>query len=252
MRTLRIQEWRARSILFHLALINEYLPLVKRVQFEGERCGRTWVEPEVFLAGVSPDVRTDVPRAIFRSEVWSETDISGSSKVPCEEYRGWFPILKNVRDLSITGLALSKFREGTTRELCFGHLSHKLRSLTLVSPRGTNEDLLDFLGLFPFLDDIEISDFQPPKTGNPPSGSLVWRRPEGRLALKDFGGNGLLRQITCMYEGMRFESVVLHGVQEAHRILETCAGSVKILQVQPGDRQYCKEPLDLWEHLIDI
>ena len=60
-----------------------------------------------------------------------------------------FSALVNLQDLVVMDLDLdlSKF---------FGHFSPTLRSITLLRPRGSPRQLLDFLKLFPELDDIKI------------------------------------------------------------------------------------------------
>jgi hypothetical protein len=182
--------------------VSDYLPFVKRVKFDEDSFGN--VDPFFF----------DNNNLEF------------------------FRKLENVHDLSITCLELSLFPVGIAKKY-FGHFSHKLRSLTLISPRGTRQELFDFLDLFIFLDDIDISNFSPTKIGNPPAGSYG-RGLEGRLALKDFGDEGLLRDIIHSYRGMQFKSVVLHDAKGGQLVLDACGRNVKTLRIIPGNRRYCK------------
>ena len=71
----------------------------------------------------------------------------------------YFRALVNLQDLAIADLDFSFFRAGVDRY--FEHFSPTLRSVTLSCPRGTPRQLLDFLRLFPKLNDIRITYYYP-------------------------------------------------------------------------------------------
>ena len=192
------------------------LPFVKRVEFETNICGSPWVRPVLF----------------------------DSRNLQC------FRALENVQELSISGLDLHNFPADRTEE-CFGHFGQRLRSLVLLSPVGTSQELLNFLELFPLLNDIEISDFSSENPGDRP---MCYHRPKGlkgRLALVRFCDEGLLRNIIYLNEGMWFESVALYGAQGGQLVLDACGLTVKTLRICLGGRDYCKRLLDLLRHLTN-
>ena len=205
-RTLKLQARQGMNSDSRLSLMKEsdYLPFVKRVKFD--KVSHRSFEPEFF---------------------------DNDNHLEC------FRALENVHDLSIAGLNFSHFNKGRANK-CFGHFGRELRSLTLISPRGTRQDLFDFLGLFPSLDDIEISDFSPLDTVNDTPPNHYRRGLKGRLVLKDFGDEGLLRAIFDSHGGMWFKSVVLHDAQGAQLVLDSCAYNVKTLRIWPSNGQYCK------------
>lgn len=144
--------------------------------------------------------------------------------------------LVDLQDLTIADLDLSKFSEGAGPY--FGHFAPTLRSVALGYPRGTRRQLLAFLKLFPKLDDISISYYHAGTAAHealdprlvPIGGGL-----RGRLILKGFSDEGLLRDIIVAFGGMRFTSINLQDARWARLILNSCADTLETVRIHPGD-----------------
>jgi hypothetical protein len=134
----------------------------------------------------------------------------------------------------------------------FGQFSLTLRSVTLISPRGTRRQLLDFMRLFPKLDDVKILDYHT-RGGEhkaldvplvPMEGGL-----RGGLTLKNFGDEGLLKDMVFAYGGMGFTFMDLDDVQGMQFVLESCADTLTAVRIHP--RQHCKSILGLFEYFAE-
>ena len=184
------------------------LPLVKKVQFRSYVFNSPWVAPRFF----SPQSRY----------YWST--------------------LVGIRDLTVEDLDFSMFETGV--EKYSTHLLPTLRSLSLIRPRCHPRQLLDFLRLFPKLDDIKLvncafSDEEDP-TPNimhaPILGSF-----RGNLTISSLLAEGVLGDFIAASGGARFVSMNLHDVLEMQLLLETCAETLETLRIYPnGLLQFCK------------
>ena len=212
--TLKFRQWAKDTSHAHLDPLEilhklDLLDFVRRVEFEAI-FGIPWLNP-----------------AIFNSESLQH-----------------FRTLRNLQDLTIAYLDFSKFPTGVGKY--FGHFSPILRSVALSAPRGTLRQLLDFFGLFPMLDDVEISNYHTWAGEHEHEASNTMLGPaegrlQGRLTLKHFGDEGLLKDMIVIYGGMRFTSMDLHDAQGAQLVLETCADTLETLVIQPGATpQQCK------------
>ena len=147
-----------------------------------------------------------------------------------------FRDLANLHDLAIMHLNFRLFPHGFREH--FGHFSHLLRSVALLAPRGTRSQLLDFLRLFPGLDDIRICDYRGNGGGH---GALegrfepIGKGLRGQLSLKNFRDEGLLRDIIVAFGGMRFTSMRLESVVGVPLLLEACANTLETAYIYPGD-----------------
>jgi hypothetical protein len=156
-----------------------------------------------------------------------------------------FTALVNLQDLRIADLVFSKFPAGAGEY--FGHFSPTLRSVALYAPRGTCRQLLDFLRLFPKLDDITISYYRARFKAYealdtqliPIKGGL-----RGRLILRNFGEEGLLKDMAVAFGGMRFTSMDLQDVRGMQLLLEACADTLETLRISSDDIHYRKNVLD--------
>jgi hypothetical protein len=161
----------------------------------------------------------------------------------------YFRAMVNLQELKIMDLDFSKFPEGFEEHL--GHFSPTLRSVALNWPHGTRRQLLNFFRLFPKLNDIEISCYAARREFGahesqivPVSGGL-----RGRLTLKMFGEEGLLKDIAAAFGGMRFTSLDLHNAQGTQLLLEACADTVETLRWHPDDTyDFGKRVSGRWEH----
>ena len=184
---------------------------------------------------------------------------SGFSRSPWvvpEYFDSWglhyFSALVNLQDLAIAGMDFSKFVSGT--EKYFGHSSPTLRSIALIRPTGSPRQLVDFLALFPKLDDIKIVCYRAtPETYHTPDtlrmpikGSL-----RGKLALSGFAVGELLERMISTFGGIRFISMDLDDVLGAQPLLNACAETLQTLRLNPdGMLHLCKRfPKNLVQHL---
>ena len=166
----------------------------------------------------------------------------------------YFRALVNLQDLTISDLDFSTFPMGTGQY--FGHFSPTLRSVALSSPKGTRRQLLDFFRLFPKLDDIKIAHYHArPEVHEALDGQLVPIRGglRGRLILRRFGDQGLLKDIIVAFGGMRFTSMDLRNVRGTQLLLEACADTLEVLHIYPDDIfQRCERVLYSREDFSDI
>jgi len=177
-------------------------PFVKQVQFTGAIFTDPWVVP-----------------AIFNS--WSLRH---------------FRALVNLQDLTIADPDFSKFPMGAGKY--FGHFSPTLRSVALSRPNGTRRQLLDFFRLFPKLDDIKISYYRAtPEAHEALDTQLIPIRGglRGRLILKEFDEQGLLKDMIVAFGGMRFTSMDLQNARGVRLLLEACAGTLEVLHIYLDD-----------------
>jgi len=215
-RTLTFRQWDTDSSHTYLHPLEylhklELLPFVKQLQFERGIFGSPWVSP-----------------AIFDSESTQH-----------------FGALENLQDLAIADLEFFKFPMGVGEY--FGHFSPRLRSVALSAPRGTRRQLLDFLRLFSKLDDIKISHYHAWVGAHDALGApIVPIKGElrGQLTLKNFGDEGLLKDIIVVFGGMRFTSMHLDDVLGMQLLLEACADTLETVHIHPGGAfQRCKRVL---------
>ena len=163
----------------------------------------------------------------------------------CQSMR-YFSALENVQELAIADLDFSKFPEGLGEY--FGRFSHSLRSVALGGPRGTRRQLLNFLRLFPQLDNIKLSHYHSRAEaceGSDTRSILTGRGLRGRLALVGFDEGGLLEDIATAVGGMRFTSMDLRDVRGMRLLLEACTDTLEMLRVYLDDiSRGCKRVLD--------
>jgi hypothetical protein len=216
-RTLTLRQWDADSSHTYLKPLEylhklELLPFVQKVQFERGIFGTPWVNP-----------------AIFDSESIQ-----------------YFGALENLQGLAIADLEFFKFPMGVGEY--FGHFSPGLRSVALSSPRGTRRQLLDFFRLFPKLEDIKILHYHTwvgaidavATPIVPIKGEL-----RGRLTLKNFGDEELLKEIIVAFGGMRFTSMDLDDALGMQLLLDACADTLETVHIHPGGAfQQCKRVLE--------
>lgn len=212
--SLRLREWHieeARRGLNPLPTLAELdlLPLVKTVKFQSQAPKHCWITPQTFNS-----------RSL-----------------------DYFSALVNVQDLTIDDLYFGKFKNGL--EKYFGHFSPTLRSIALIRPNCLPWQLVDFLGLFPGLDNIKIigyrvspRSYKKPET---PRASICWPF-RGKLTVRGLFKDGVLRDIVAASQGARFASMDLYDVEEMQLILEACAETLETLRLHPGGLlEFCKK-----------
>ena len=184
------------------------LPLVKKVQFRNQAYGRPWVAPRFFST----------------------------------QSRHYWSALTNIRDLTVADLDFSMFETGV--EKYTAHLSPTLRSLSLTRPHCHPRQLLDFLRLFPKLDDIKLINCEFSHEGDPtpnvPHAPILGSF-RGKLTIIRLLVEGVLGDFIAASGGARFVAMNLHDILEMQPLLETCAETLETLRISPdGALQFCK------------
>ena len=186
-----------------------------------------------YECGLLPHVKKLRFRRGFSESPWLFPDCFDSWGLHC------FSALVNLQDLAIADMYFPGFVSGT--EQYFGHFSPTLRSITLFRPTGSPRQLLDFLGLFPKLDDIKITHYHgvPDMLETPYvpiQGSL-----RGKLAFSGTAVGDVLEGIIATFGGIRFTSLHLYGVGGAQLLLDACAETLQTLYIDPGGMvHHCK------------
>lgn len=179
------------------------LPFVKKAQFNRGRYATHWIVPAIF------DSRS----------------------------MRYFRALVNLQDLAIESLDFSLFPQGVGA--FFGHFSPTLRSLALTNPLGSRRQLVDFFRLFPGLDDLVVCGYYGKGEGHEPlDDELMAIRGglRGRLHLKTFHDEGLLKDIIVAFGGIRFTFMRLESVSGVPLLLKACADTLQTVHIYPGDR----------------
>jgi hypothetical protein len=155
-----------------------------------------------------------------------------------------FSALTNLQELRIDNLQVSAFIPNIRRY--FGHLAPTLRSLVLVGPLGSIRQILYlyFVGVFPNLQDLELSYFFPSvKKGSVDDATLVpLSTPplRGRLGLV-FSENKFVTEMIAVFGGLRFRHMSLFAVDYTQLLLHACAETLETLRMRLFD-PYCKVP----------
>ena len=144
----------------------------------------------------------------------------------------YFSALTNVQELGIDELDFRGFTPQTRR--FFGHFAPTLRSLALRSPRGSDRQLLEFLGLFPNLDDLKLR-YGSVQAPTPDPALIPHSAPSlrGRLTLTWVDRVGFLRGLSNISGGLRFRHMDLLKVGGACFLLDTCADTLETLRIHP-------------------
>ena len=137
----------------------------------------------------------------------------------------------NVQELAIDRLNLPKLTPRV--HLYIGPFMPTLRSLALTNPWGTCTQLLYFIGLFPNLDNLKLTDNR--LEGREPAPALVPRSTpplRGGLALIRFRDRGFIEGLFRLSGGLRFRYVDVVWVGPGTRfLLESCAETLETLRI---------------------
>ena len=163
-----------------------------------------------------------------------------------------FSAFTNLRELRIDGLQVSEFIPNIQRH--FKYFAPTVESLTLVWPKASCRQILYLIGLFKKLRDLTLSSFHPTDEDEttahlalvPPSTPPL----SGRLTLESFTSKAekLLDWMIALCGGLRFRHVDLFYVECMHRVVDACAETLEILELDEYNR-YCKDFLDRGEGL---
>ena len=150
-----------------------------------------------------------------------------------------FSALTNVQELAIDYLDIPSFMPKIRRY--FGHFSPKVRSLALRKPKGTNRQILFFIGLFQHLEDLKLLyDVIYPQEEEPADDRTLvpsFVPPlRGRLTITCFGKRvDLLEDMIGVFGGIRFRHMDLFNVKGTWLLLDACAETLETLRLCPTD-----------------
>ena len=131
--------------------------------------------------------------------------------------------LTNVRTLQIDDLDIPGFMPKIQRY--FGSLLLTLRCLYLKSPKGSNRQIVFFIGLFQHLEDLMLGCRQFYEKS--PEEDLTLIPPftpplRGWLVVWDWEGGGFFQDMFRLFEGIRFYQMCLRNVGETRFLLYAC------------------------------
>ena len=148
-----------------------------------------------------------------------------------------FTALTNVQDLRIDYLDIASFMPKI--QPYFGHFLPSVRSLALRAPKGSRRQIIYFIGLFQYLDDLKlIYDRRNPQDEPIDNPTLVpsFAPPlRGRLKLTDFTMVGLLKDMIDLFGRIRFRHMDLCDVNGVGLLLGACADTLETLRLYPAD-----------------
>ena len=147
-----------------------------------------------------------------------------------------FSAFTNIQELGVDELNLGEF--APRAQLCFGSFAQNLRLLALRLPRGSSQQLLCFLGLFPNIDDLKLVQYYP-DTGSPPNPALVPQSAlslRGRLTLEQSTAELFLRDLSGLIGGLRFRHMNLQdvGCKTTQFLLNACPHTLETFRVPPA------------------
>jgi len=147
-----------------------------------------------------------------------------------------FSALTNVQELGIESLDISKFMPELQRH--FGHFLPTVRSLTLISPKGSHRQIIYFIGLFRHLEDLKLVFRQPGPI--PTVGDLTLIPPfapplRGRLKMKLSMEVELVEDMIRLFGGIQFHSMDLLCVGGTRLLLNACVETLETLRLHQTD-----------------
>ena len=149
-----------------------------------------------------------------------------------------FRTLTNVRKLEIDRLDIPRFMPRIKRY--FKHFMPTVRSLFLREPRGSNRQIIYFIGLFQHLQDLRFfSDYGlnswKDLAGDPTLVPEFVPPLRGWLRLTHFRRAGLLKDMIHLFGGIRFRYLHFHDVDGMRLVLDACAKTLENLVLDPTD-----------------
>jgi len=147
-----------------------------------------------------------------------------------------FSALTNVRELEVEYLDIPNFMPRIQQY--FKHFLPTLRSLGLREPRGSNRQIVYFVGLFQHLEDLSLI-YSGVNLREQPAADLTlvprFVPPlKGRLKMR-FTTAGLMKDVIELFGGIRFRNVRLFHVDGMRLLLDAGAETLEILVLHPSD-----------------
>ena len=147
-----------------------------------------------------------------------------------------FSALTNVQTLSIYGLDIPNFIPRFRRY--FGSFLPTVQDLCLEEPKGSNRQIIFFIGLFQHLKHLLLHDSK-----------HWWRDPEeelellphfapplrGWLVVRNWANAHFFQDMVNLFEDIRFSTMDLYNVNETRFLLHTCVRTLQALRLYPTD-----------------
>ena len=148
-----------------------------------------------------------------------------------------FSALTNVRELEVEYLDIPNFIPQIRRY--FKHFLPTLTSLGLRKPRGSDRQIVYFVGLFQHLQDLKLI-CSGINLGGEPTDDLTLIPPfvpplQGELVMMHFTKVGILKDMIDLFGGIRFRYMGLLGVNEMRLLLDACGKSLEVVALCPND-----------------
>ena len=145
-----------------------------------------------------------------------------------------FMAFTNVQDLQLGYLDIPSFMPGIRQ--CFGPFLPTVKSLTLVSPRGSYQQVIFFIGSFQHLEDLMLHDDTSCTPGKDSALIPPFVPPlQGRLVVWCLRKEGFLRDMVRSFGGIKFSKMDIYDVAETGRFLGACSKTLRSLQLHPPD-----------------
>ena len=150
-----------------------------------------------------------------------------------------FSALTGIRTLWIADLDIPSFMPMIRQY--FGHLFPTVQILTLREPKGSDRQIIYFIGMFQHLEDLQLFgdghrvNFQGELADDlillPPSAPPL----RGRLMLENFTRINLLKDMIDLFGGIRFRGMDLFNVDGMPLLLNACAKTLETFWLHPQD-----------------
>ena len=145
--------------------------------------------------------------------------------------------LTNVRQLWIDHLDIPSFVPKIQRY--FIYFVPTLRRLVLKEPKGSDRQIVYFIGLFQHLEDLELIH-DGTRVQEEPADDLTLIPPfipplRGCLMVTSFTRVGFFKDMIDLFGGIRFRYMGLLGVNEMRLLLDACGKSLEVVALCPND-----------------
>ena len=151
-----------------------------------------------------------------------------------------FYALNNVQELEIDCLDIPSFKPRTW--LYFGRLLPTVRCLALRLPKGSQREILYFVGLFQHLEDLKLlfsfgprRCFPEEQTDDPMLIPPFFPPLRGRLTATFIKGVAVFKDMIDLFGGIRFRQLDLFNVDGMSFLLDACGETLETLRFHPND-----------------
>ena len=137
----------------------------------------------------------------------------------------------HIQRLEIDNLDIPSFMSKIPRY--FGPFLPTLRALYLKAPKGSNRQIIFFVGSFPYLQDLSLQCCRSYKKKPKEDLRLVppFTPPlQGRLMVRDWTKEGLFQEMVRLFGGIGFRVMSLFNVVEMQFLLRTCARTLRLVE----------------------